>query len=226
MFPNVIVLELAPKALALVVPRTVPESMVRPWVKVLTPSSCSWEVLLFSTTPVTLVPIIALISVEPLPVPALVTVPVLLTEVPETVILAVELLLSSIRLPVPVILPEIVSPLPALTSVVPPLLTAKPPLTVSAAAPTVLLLLMILVTFEPIPPLIVTAPVPEPVSVTVPALLTLAVEKVIVPDVALGLMVRLFVPVTPPLNVPEIAVPKLEISNRPVVLEASTIGLV
>jgi len=182
-------------------------------------------VVLFSTTPVTLVPITALIVVPPDPLPLLVMVPVLLTEAVDNVMpLAVALLLLSTRLPVPLTPPEMVSNLVPLlfVSVVPPLFAVSAPLTVSAE---VALFCVTAVTFDPTAALIVVVPVPAPVFVMVPALFTAAVESVTVPVVALLLIVRLLLPVTPPLNVVEIAVPVLPIVSVPVVFDASEIGL-
>ena len=81
------------------------------------------------------------------------------------------------------------------------------------------------VTLVPMTELIVVAPVPTPVLVTVPVLLIEPVTKVIVPEVAFSLMVRLLEPVTPPLNVVEIAVPALPKVKVPVVPVARTIAL-
>ena len=129
--------------------------MAKPPVKVLTPDRSNSEVALFSTTPVTLAPITALINVEPAPVPELVIVPALLTEVVESVRPeAIELLLFSTRLPVPIIPPETVSselPLALLfVSVVPELFTVikMVPIVNADAA----LFSVIPVTFEPTPP--------------------------------------------------------------------------
>ena len=206
--------------LLLLLIRVVPELLT-----VKAPLTVRAEVVLFSVIPVIFEPMPALINVSPLPVPEFVIVPVLLTDVPERVIpLAVELLLFSIKLPVPVAPPEAVSifvPL-LLVRVVPPLLMAMLPLTVSAE---VVLFSVMPVTFEPTAALIVVVPVPAPVFVTVPTLLTLAVERAIVPVVAFSLMVRLFVPVTPPLKVPEMAVPVLPMVNVPVVPVANEIAL-
>ena len=70
---------------------------------------------LFCVTPVTLAPIIALISVFPAAVPELVTVPVLFNEAPEMVTpFAVAPLFWSVRLKAPVIPPVILrTPVPA-----------------------------------------------------------------------------------------------------------------
>ena len=88
-------------------------------VNVLAPESTRCEVALFSVTltpdTFTLAPIIALIEVEPFPMPELVTVPVLFRLLPEIVMpLAVAPLLSSTRLAVPVIPPlSVKTPVPA-----------------------------------------------------------------------------------------------------------------
>jgi hypothetical protein len=191
----------------------------------LAPESVSADVALFSTTPVTLVPITALIVVPPEPLPLFVIVPMLLTEFVDNVMaLAVALLLLSTRLPVPLTPPEIVSSLVPLlfVSVVPPLFTVSAVvLTVSAD---VVLFSVIPVTFDPTPPLMVVVPVPAPIFVMVPALFTAAVESVMVPLPALLLIVRLLVPVTPPLKVVEMFVPVLPIVSVPVVPLASAIG--
>src|SRR5262245_1147067 len=193
---------------------------------VFAPLRVNCDVALLSTTPVTLVPMMALMSVAPEPLPLLVIVPMLLTEVVDNVMpLAIELLLLMTRLPVPVTPPDTVStdkPLALLfVSVVPPLFTVSAPLTVSAD---VVLFSVIPVTFEPTAALMSVVPLPAPILVIVPALLTAAVESVMVPVVALLLMVRLLVPVTPPLKVVEIAVPLFPMVSVPVVPLASTIG--
>ena len=165
-----------------------------------------------------------LIATEPVPDPELVIVPVLLTDTVESVMpLAVALLLLSTRLPVPVTPPETVSNLVPLelVRVVPAALVVSAPLIVRAD---VVLFSVMAVTFEPTPPLIVVVPVPAPMLVIVPALLTDPVESVMVPVVALLLIVRLLVPVTPPLKVVEMAAPLLPIVSVPVVLEANMIG--
>src|SRR6266404_5784328 len=100
-------------------------------------------------TPVTLVPITALMSVEPVPLPELVIVPVLLRVVPDTVIpLAVALLFLRVRLPVPVVPPDRVnSAVPLLlVRVVPPMFTFRRPLIVSAE---LVLFSVMPVTFDP-----------------------------------------------------------------------------
>ena len=81
------------------------------------------------------------------------------------------------------------------------------------------------VTLVPMTELIVVAPVPAPILVTVPVLLMDPVAKVIVPEVAFSLMVRLLEPVIPPLKVVEIAVPVLPKVKVPVVPVARTIAL-
>src|SRR5436189_39177 len=79
------------------------------------------------------------------------------------------------------------------------------------------------VTFVPTGALIVVVPVPAPMLVTVPALFTAVVERVMVPVVALVLIVRLLGPVTPPLNVVETAVPVFPIVNTAFVVLANAI---
>src|SRR6266446_5189063 len=122
----------------------------------------------------------ALMRVEPLPVPELVIVPVLLTLAPERVMpLAIELLLLRTRLPVPVTPPVKVSsdePLALLfVRMVPPLFTVRAPLIVNAE---VALFSVMPVTFDPTATLIVSEPLPVPELMIVPLLLTLVVERV------------------------------------------------
>ena len=75
-----------------------------------TPLKVKKLVALFCVTPVTLAPSPALMSVEPVPVPEFVMVPVLLMAVVERVMpLAKELLLLRIKFPVPVMPPDTVS---------------------------------------------------------------------------------------------------------------------
>ena len=91
---------------ALVEPVNAPLRMVRPPVKVFAPDSVRVEVALSWTTPVTLVPMGALIKTLPVPLPELVIVPVLLTDAVEIVTpLAVEPSFLKIRLPVPMMPP-------------------------------------------------------------------------------------------------------------------------
>ena len=87
------------------------------------------------------------------------------------------------------------------------------------------LLCKMVVTFEPIPPLTDVPLVPEPVNVSVPALLT-SPANVKVPLVAFEDKVRLPVPVTPPLK-PEVPVPALLLPSVsiPVVPLPRTTGL-
>lgn len=75
-----------PPAVELVLRARLPALIVTPLVKVLLPVSVNCDVALFWTTPVTLVPMTALIVVVPLPVPELVIVPVLLIDVVDIVI--------------------------------------------------------------------------------------------------------------------------------------------
>ena len=174
-------------------------------------------------TPVTFVPITALIAALPELVPELVIEPALLTVVPDNVIPeAVVLLFFKTRFPLPLTPPVSENKAVLLfVKVVPLELTASGPLIVSAE---VALFSVMAVTDESTFELIVVVPVPAPIFVTVPVLLISAVESVIVPPVALLLIVRLFVPVTPPLKVVEIFVPVLPIVNVPVVVDARTIG--
>ena len=94
------------------------------------------EFALFCVTPVTLVPITALMSVEPVPVPEFVMVPVLLMAVVERVMPAARaLLLARIKSPVPLTPPDKVRALvPAVfVKVVVPLeFIVKAPLIVNA----------------------------------------------------------------------------------------------
>src|SRR4051812_42947929 len=84
-------------------------TVVVPAKEALLPERVSADVALFCTTPVTLAPRAALIRVAPPPVPELVTVPVGLTVVVESVRpLAIALLLLRTRLPVPETPPETV----------------------------------------------------------------------------------------------------------------------
>ena len=93
-----------PKAVLLIVPNTVPAFIVNPPVKVFIPDKVNCDVALFWMTPVTLVPMTALMVVVPVPVPELVMVPVWLIEVVERVIVPV-LVLFIIMFPVPVMPP-------------------------------------------------------------------------------------------------------------------------
>src|SRR6185436_9475878 len=98
--PIVITLVVAPNEFAFV-PVTVPDLIVRPPVNVFAEVvKFRAEVALFSTTPVTLAPTTALMSVEPTPVPEFVIVPILFTAVVDSVIpFASVLLLLRTRLP-------------------------------------------------------------------------------------------------------------------------------
>ena len=175
----------------------------------------------FSVTFVMLEPMLVLISSLP-PLPLLVRVPVLLMGDPDSVTLfGVALLFCKVKLPVPVAPPETVSKAAPLLSikVVPPAATSNAPLTVNGE---VALLSVMPVTLplapEPTLLLMVVVPVLVPVLVIVPALLMTPVEKVSVPaEVALLLMVKLLLPVTPPLKVGETA-PVLPIVRVPVVV--------
>jgi hypothetical protein len=167
---------------------------------VFVPVRVSCELALFWTTPVTEVLMTALIAVVPEPLPLLVTVPVLPTAVPETVIpFVIVLLLFRIRFPVPVVPPDNVNseePLALLlVSVVPPLLTVRAPLTVKAE---VVLFSVTAVTFVPTAAVIVAVAVLLPALVIVPVLLTATVVKLVVPLVPVLLIVMLPVPPTPP----------------------------
>jgi len=78
--------------------------MVNPPVKVLAPERVNCDVALFWMTPVTFVPMTALIVVVPLPEPEFVIVPMLFTEFVDKVIVAPLLALCAliVILPVPV----------------------------------------------------------------------------------------------------------------------------
>lgn len=93
-----------PNALVLVVPLTVPDLIVKPPVKVLAPERVNCEVALFWITPVTLAPMTELIVTGPFaPLPAFVTVPVLLIAPVENVrLVPMAELLIIVRLLVPV----------------------------------------------------------------------------------------------------------------------------
>ena len=146
------------------------------------PERVNCEVALFWTTPVTLEPITALIVVAAVPLPELVTVPMLLTGPVVTEMPFVLLLVSRVRLPVPETPDETVKRAAALAvSVVPPLFTfSAEPLMVSGL---LVLAWVMAVTLEPTPPVIVFGVVPvNPVpllKVIVPALFTRLVPNVI-----------------------------------------------
>ena len=105
--PMVMTLVLAPKAFALPEPITVPALMVNPPVKVLAPERERLDVALFWITPVTLLPMTALIVVVPLPMPELVIVPELLIGFVVRLTPPLFVLLI-VMLPVPVIPPVII----------------------------------------------------------------------------------------------------------------------
>ena len=152
------------------------------------------ELALFCVTPVTLVPMAALIVAPPEPPPELVIVPLWLTFVPLREMPLVELpLLFKIKLPTPVTLLETVK-LPAkLVKVVPPLLTERAPVEIFSSE--VVLFCVMPVTLDPTPPVMDTVPLPAPELVIVPVLFTNP-EKTIDP-VLDPLRVRLLLPVTP-----------------------------
>ena len=107
--PMVMTFEVAPKALALVWPATVPAFIVKPPVKVFAPDKVNCEAALFWITPNTLVPMIALIVTAAVPLPEFVMVPLLLTDAVERVIVPV-LVSFNVIFPVPVIPPLKVGP--------------------------------------------------------------------------------------------------------------------
>ena len=132
--PRLMTLPSAPNVFPLAPPMTVPALIVRPPdQRLATAPSVRLEVALSWTTPVTFVPMTALMRTALVPVPELVIVPVLLTPmVVSCIALVIELLLFfKIRLPVPVIPPDTVStarvpaPETLLVSVVPPLFTSS-----------------------------------------------------------------------------------------------------
>ena len=179
--------------------------------------------VLFSVMPVTFGPMIELMETEPASVPELVIVPMLLTVEPERRMpLPNALLLFNIRLPVPVMAPVIFNCLAEeeLVKVRPPLLTLTGPLTVVAE---VTLACVMPVTFEPIPPLIVTAPALVLELITVPVLFMAVPENVRAAALPLLLRTRLFVPVTPPLKT-DAKLPDVPIEIVPVVPERRTIA--
>ena len=97
------------------------------------PDKIKAEVVLFWVRPVTFVPITALMSVEPLPVPVFLTVPVLLTLAVETVkALSVLVLFLSTRFPVPVTPPVTVKVPAVLIRVIAVALAVIAPLIVNA----------------------------------------------------------------------------------------------
>jgi len=172
---------------------------------------------------VTFVPMLAEIVTPPDAFPRLVTVPVLLTAVVESVIVPLAALFSRMRFPVPDTPPEaVIADVAAVfRSVVPDELTVRTEpivrLAVDDARSTS-------VTLDPIPPDIVIRPEPPPATVTEPILFIEAVEKVTVPVVALLSMRRLFAPVTPPEKVVNMAVPVFLTVNAPDVPVANTIA--
>ena len=144
--------------------------------------------------------------------------------------LAIALLLLSVSVPEPPTPPETVRravPLELLLVRVVPTVLFTVIAVVLIVRAELVLLSIIPVTFEPMPPLIVVVAVLVPVFVTVPTLLIAAVEKRIVPVAVLLLpMIRLFVPVTPPEKVIEVPAPIFPIVNGPAVaLAASMIAL-
>ena len=188
------------------------------------PDNTKVDGLLFCVTPVTFVPITALTNTEPVLVPEFVTVPVLFTLVPDNVMpLVVAPLFFKIKLPLPPTPPDTVNNAVLLfCKVVPPLATVSA--VVEIVRGDVLLFSITLVTLEPTPPVIVVVPAPLPVLVTVPALLIALVKNVSEVDVV-SAMVKLFVPVTPPLKATVAILPVLPTVNVPVVLEAKMIAL-
>lgn len=204
-------------ALKATVEEPVPEKEILPLLATAEPLSARLLAPV-SLMAVTLVPIGALIVVEPVPVPAIVMVPTLSTLpvlFPERVTPpAMEVLLSRIRLPEPPTtfpaleeLDTVSFAVPLvllLVRVVPPLLTVRAVVAALAALmerDEVALFSVMPVTLEPTPLVILAVPVPVPELVMVPALATLPVEMVIAPPVLLSLIVRFPVPVMPPVTV-------------------------
>jgi len=188
----------APRAFALLM-LSCPAKRFTPPVKRLVPERVKGEVALFCTTLVTLLPITAEMMTEPVPVPKLMTWPVLAKFLVVSVIpAAVLLLFCRTRVPVPLTPPLSVKawvPL-LLPRVVPPLLTVSVPVTFITE---VVLFSVMAVTFGPTVPDRVVAPVPVPELVRVPALLT--VPDNVSPPAAVLLKVRLEVPVMVPVSV-------------------------
>ena len=174
-------------------------SVVPPALTVSKPLVVNADVVLFSVMPVTLLPILALISELPEPVPELVMVPVLFTSFVDNVMpLADVLLFFRIKLPVPVTpLVNVRIAVLLFIIVVPPALTFIAPLTVRAD---VVLFSVTPVTLVPIFALISELPLPAPEFVIVPVLFTSLVDRVMVPT-PVAFSVRLPVPVMPPLSV-------------------------
>ena len=207
--------------LALLLMRVVP-----PLFTITSPLIVKAEVALFSMMAVTFVPTSPLILVKPLPVPELVIVPVLFTSFVSLMPLSIALLLLNTRLPVPVTAATMVSCASPLALLLVKVLLLAPtvtgPLTVKAE---VVLFSVIPVTFVSTAALIVVVPLLVPMLVTVPVLLIAPVDSVIVlAPVLVLLIVRLLVPVTPPLKVNAAMLPLLPIVSRPVVVEASAIA--
>ena len=156
------------------------------------------ELALFCVTPVTLVPMAALIVAPPEPLPELVIVPLWFTFVPVREMPLVELpSLFKIKWPVSVTLLETVR-LPAwLVKVVPPLLTERAP--VEMVSPEVVLFCVMPVTLDPTPPVMDTVPLPAPELVIVPVLFTVVVESVMPLAVDPSFFkIKWPVPLTPP----------------------------
>ena len=148
------------------------------------PDKFNAEVLLFSISPVTLLPMAALIVTVPVPLPELVTVPILLTAVVITLMApAVELLFWRIRFP------EVLATPPERVSTCVPreFIKVVPTVVLGVSAPLIVKAEVVLasvmdVTFAPIGALIVTPPLPVPELVIVPVILIAVVEKVSAPE--------------------------------------------
>ena len=153
-----------------------------------------------------MIPVIVTVPVPAL-TPELVMAPILLMLLVVSVTPAARaLLLLMIRSPVPVTPLATVSadPPAVLVSVVPPVFTLRAVVLIVSPEPT--LFCVMAVTLAPIPPEITLSPVLVPELVMVPVLLTLAVESVRTPA-PLELIVRLPVPVMPPLKVSAVPPP-------------------
>lgn len=195
-----------------IVVRAVPDEVIAklPAPTVMPPLTIKGELLLACVIVLTVLLTGALMVVVPAPVPELVMVPVLPTAVVEAVMPPV-LLALKIRLPVPAIPPESVkSAVPEEVKVVPAVVSG--PLTVSGE---VLLVSRIPVTLLPTGALMVVVPVPAPLFVMVPTLLTAVVEIVVVAVVVAFEIVKLPVPVMPPLTVVEPVPPEAIVNASP-----------
>ena len=178
----------------------------------------SAEVVLFWVTLVA-PPMVPLIKVVPAPVPALVIVPVLLTDPEIAMPPLMALLLSRASAPVPAMGPETYN-IPAVpltsefVSVVVTLLTVKLPLMARGEA---VLLSVMAVTFEPISAVIAVVPVPRPEFVMVPTLFTVPETRMLLAlEPTPASKIRLPVPETTP---PRVMTSLAELLRKVSVLE-------